>query len=286
MTEPTEPYHWLSIRHIDVREFGVPDRIEVWGSWDGWTQGYLMRNGICCSVIPFVFGTHEFKWRVLYRDGSVRWFLDPTRRVQWNQGWNANNLLTLQHQPRVLKNFSLAHFREAVTSAVDKVTRKQASPHHVKVFGKSLLWQACLLHDKPSILALLAAGADPNQPEKSVFGWTPLASLCTNSSVSDVCMQAMANAGANFGTKFYFDLYRRHVSLLQLVVDRSYNGASPSPNLVWLLNNTSLPADILRRVGQNNTANHRFVAAIAAQRQQRWTTLRSAWVAACAAARK
>jgi hypothetical protein len=277
----SEPLHWLSIRRSNTHEFGYAVRIEAWGSWDDWAQGWPLRTGRGVAGIPHVMGTHEFKWRVVYGDGTVRWFLDPTRRVQWNQGWNANNLLTLQHQPRV----SLPYLQQVVCSTVHDVTRNGASPHQ-ELFGKPLLWHACSLGDEPSVLALLAAGADPNRPVKSERGWTPLAALCMQDCVSDKCMQAMADAGANFGIKFYFHMYSRHVPLLQFVVDFSYNGASTSPHLVWLLNNTSLPADILRRPYHDNSANHRFVAAVAAQRQQRWTQLRSAWVAACAAARK
>jgi hypothetical protein len=272
----SEPLHWLSVRQISAHEFAHAVRVEVWGSWDGWAQGHQTRVGYS-ATIPHVLGTHEFKWRVLYRDGSVRWFLDPARRVQWNQGWNANNLITLQHQPRV----SLPYLQQVVSSTVHDVTRNGASPHQ-ELFGKPLLWHACSLGDEPSVLALLAAGADPNRPVKSERGWTPLAALCRKPSVSDVCMQAMADAGAKFGIKHFMGYYERHVSLLQVVARSSCNYGKPSPHLLWLLANTGLdPVEVTRRDGCLSSFNKDCLTVCVAQRQQRWSPLRSAWVGAC-----
>ncbi len=275
-----EPLHWLSVRQISAHEFGYAVRIEAWGSWDDWAQGWPLRTGRGVAGIPHVMGTHEFKWRVVYRDGSVRWFLDPARRVQWNQGWNANNLITLQHQPRV----SLPYLQQVVSSTVHDVTRNGASPHQ-ELFGKPLLWHACSLGDEPSVLALSAAGADPNRPVKSERGWTPLAALCMQDCVSDKCMQAMADAGAKFGTKHYMDFYNRHVSLLQVVARCSYNHRGPSSHLVWLLANTGLdPVEVTRRNGCLSSFNKDCLTVCAAQRQQRqqrWSPLRGAWVRAC-----
>jgi hypothetical protein len=104
-------------------------------------------------------------------------------------------------------------------------------------------------------------------------------------SVSDVCMQAMANAGAKFATKHYMTFYNRHVSLLQLVARCSYDHGKPSSHLVWLLANTGLdPVEVTRRNGCLSSFNKACLTLCAAQRQQRqqrWSPLRGAWVRAC-----
>jgi hypothetical protein len=104
-----------------------PVSVQLWGDWNTW-QGPVAHGTWTCynywmvgarwwvrpywrghagpevcveAVVPKTPGTHEFKWRVVFEDGSTCWYVDPDRRVAHNEGWNANSVIVFGAGRRV-----------------------------------------------------------------------------------------------------------------------------------------------------------------------------------------
>ena len=110
---------YLILQHNLINEkFHYPlicYKVELFGSWNNWNYGTVANmeyeisrnNGKLSRIIKYVAkinlkkGKYEYKWKFSYFDKNnnaknhIIWLTDDNNKLEDNDGWNKNNILTI-----------------------------------------------------------------------------------------------------------------------------------------------------------------------------------------------